>query len=352
MCRPIEHDGQAHHSPDLFPLQHEVSKATSLALARAVRQAEAQERAAEAHWHGERGAEQAYGQRPHGPGRPPAFAQRMQAAGRALAQATLEREQAQARQQEARELSAAFSARYHPYDLQDGQVQPVEQGAAGLGTLWQRLEALAQAADLPARAHEHPAQAKRLTGALVATRTFFFTALSQRLEALNLAPAIQEAVRSQPIPALYLQRVATRSTRAEARHRLNARSARWLEPLQPPSHPIQALDRASRATLEQVAGDCAEGFQRASSALEGRNGQRALQHHGRHRLRDRKLAALRAVHHFPVRRPDATTPANRLFGRAHPPLFEQILERVRRPPAPRQRRARPPRPLHLVPIAA
>jgi hypothetical protein len=59
LCRHIEHDAQAHYSPDLFHLQHEVSKATSLALARAVRQAEAQERAAEAPWHGARAAEQA-----------------------------------------------------------------------------------------------------------------------------------------------------------------------------------------------------------------------------------------------------------------------------------------------------
>jgi hypothetical protein len=173
LCRHIERAAQAHHSPHLFHLAHEVSQATSLALARAVRQAEAQERAAEAQWHGARAAEQAYRQRPHGPGRPPAFAQRIQAARRALAQATLEREQAQARQQEARDLIAAFSERYHPYHLQDGQVQAVEQVAAGLDTLWQRLEALARAADLPARAHAHLAKAKRLTGALLATLTFF-----------------------------------------------------------------------------------------------------------------------------------------------------------------------------------
>jgi hypothetical protein len=175
---------------------------------------------------------------------------------------------------------------------------------------------------------------------------------SRRVEALNLAPAIEEAVRAQLIPALYLERVAARSTRAEARHRLRALSARLLAPLQQSSHPIQALDRATRATLEQVAGNCADVFQRSSSAVEGRNGQLALYHHGRHRLSDRKLAALTAVHNFHVRRPAQTTPAERLFGRAHPPLFEQVLERVRLPPAPRRRRPRPPKPLHLVPMAA
>ena len=54
------HDCQAQHSPDLFHVQHEVSKATSLYLARQVRQAEAGVAAAEATWQEARAAEQAY----------------------------------------------------------------------------------------------------------------------------------------------------------------------------------------------------------------------------------------------------------------------------------------------------
>jgi hypothetical protein len=98
-------------------------------------------------------------------------------------------------------------------------------------------------------------------------------------------------------------------------------SAQILEPLLEPDHPIQALDSATRAYLEQVAGDCADLFQRSSSAVEGRNGQLSLYHHGRHRLSDRKLAALTAVHNFHIRRPDDTTAAERFFARASPPLF-------------------------------
>jgi hypothetical protein len=69
--RHIERDHQAHHFPDLFHLQHEVAKATGLALARARREADA-----EAPLQAERAAEQAYHPQRHGPGRPPAFAQR------------------------------------------------------------------------------------------------------------------------------------------------------------------------------------------------------------------------------------------------------------------------------------
>jgi hypothetical protein len=79
-----------------------------------------------------------------------------------------------------------------------------------------------------------------------------------------------------------------------------------------------------------------------ADAVEGRNGQRSLHHHGRHRLKDRKLAALTAVHHVHIRRADATTAAERFFGQAHEPLFAQVLQRMPLPPPPARRRpARP-----------
>jgi hypothetical protein len=86
--------------------------------------------------------------------------------------------------------------------------------------------------------------------------------------------------------------------------------------------------------------------------VEGRNGQLSLYHHGRHRLGEHKLAALTAVHNFYIRRPDATTAAERFFGRAHALLFEQLINRVPLPPQPRRRRTRPPKPPYLTPVAA
>ncbi|WP_248595105.1 DUF6399 domain-containing protein, partial [Candidatus Accumulibacter contiguus] len=105
-----------------------------------------------------------------------------------------------------------------------------------------------------------------------------------------------------------------------------------LEPLRHGAHPIQALPSTEIARLEQVAGECADRFQRSSSGVEGRNGQLALHHQGRHRLSDRKLAALTAVHNYHIRRADGTTAAERFFGRAHETLFAQVLQRMPLPP--------------------
>ena len=351
--RPVEVDLQAHHSPDLFHGQQEVSKATARHLARPVRQAAATVAAAQTRGEGERAAQPAY--EDHSPrpcGRPPAFAARIQAALTALVQADTELAQAQARQVEARERMRELGTLDHPYDLERGQAQPVERVAPRLSDVWNRLGRLAAAAELPTRARERLAKAPRLTTQLLATIAFFFATLQGQVEALARSPTLERALLEHLIPALYLERVAARSTHAEPRHRLRALSRQWLEPLRQGTHPLQALPGAERAHLEQVAGECADRFQRSRSGVEGRNGQLSLHHHGRHRLSDRKLAALTAVHHFHIHRADRTTAAERFFGRAHESLFVQVLQRVPLPPRPARRRPRPPKPPYLMPVAA
>lgn len=352
LLAPVQRDLGAHHSTDLFPLQHEVSQATSLSLARAQQQAQAEEAKAKTRWQAACVAEQEYHRHPHGPGRPPAFAARINGALRDYVQSSLARERVEARRTEAKVLIADLSALDHPYDLEHGQAQTPENLAQRLGTLFERLETIAEEAALSERLCAHLAKAKRLTAALVATLAFFFMTVTTRVHALDLAPVIEQAMLDDLIPALYLERAAERSPHAEQRHRLKRLSAQRLAPLQQPSHPIQALDRETRCHLEQVARECADLFQRSSSCVEGRNGFLSLYQHGHHRLSPRKQAVLTAIHNFAIKRPDGTTAAERFFAQAHPPLFEQVLERMPWPARPAKRRPRPASPPHLLAVAA
>ncbi|WP_240906077.1 DUF6399 domain-containing protein, partial [Thiorhodococcus mannitoliphagus] len=348
----VERDLGAHHSTDLFHLQHEVSQAMSLALKRAEQQAETAAAEAKARWQGACAAEQAYHRCRHGPGRPPAFAARIDEALSAYVQASRAHERAQAQRAEAKTLIGAFSEVDHPYELQQGQAQTPEQLQTRLGAVFARLEAIAEEADLSERLCAHLAKAKRLTHSLVATLAFLFMMVNTRVQALDLAPAIEQAMLNDLIPALYLERAAARNTRAEQRHRLRALSAERLAPLQQPSHPIQSLDQETRRYLEQVAGECADLFQRSSSCVEGRNGFLALYQHGHHQLSPRKQQVLTALHNFAITRPDATTAAERFFAQPHPSLFEQVLERMPWPARPARRRPRPVRQPYLTLVAA
>ena len=164
-----------------------------------------------------------------------------------------------------------------------------------------------------------------------------------------------QAMLNELIPARYLQRVPARSPHAEQRHRLQALSAQRLAPLKQPSHPIQALDAETRTHLEQVAGECADMFQRSSSYVEGRNGFLVLYH----RLpawpsppQSTQAAVMTALHNFSITRPDGTTAAERFCAQPHPALFGQVLKRMPRPARPARRRPRPAKPPALAPVAA
>lgn len=116
---------------------------------------------------------------------------------------------------------------------------------------------------------------------------------------------------------------------------------------------VQALE-AVQDTLDrhpitrQLASDVLEGWkawaaehakalQRASSAVEGRNGALAqLQHHqrGLPQQRDKVWTVLQ---NFDCRAPDGTTPAARFFRRGCPALFETVLSTIDDLPRPRKR---------------
>lgn len=104
--------------------------------------------------------------------------------------------------------------------------------------------------------------------------------------------------------------------------------------LQEKDCPFNTLSKEELQLIEQACQQCADLFQRSSSCVEGRNGQLSLRHHGLHRLSNRKLAALTAVHNYFMRRRDGTTPAERFFGNKPREMFEFLLGNIDLPGRP------------------
>jgi len=88
---------------------------------------------------------------------------------------------------------------------------------------------------------------------------------------------------------------------------------------------------------EQVA----RSFQRSSSQVEGRNGYLAFIHKANRGLSQQRLKALTVIHNFDIRGLDGKTPAQRLFQKEFPDLFEFVLQNVTPFPEPRKRREKP-----------
>jgi hypothetical protein len=62
-----------------------------------------------------------------------------------------------------------------------------------------------------------------------------------------------------------------------------------------------------------------------------------------HRIGNRQLSALTAVHNFAVKRSDGTTAAERFFGAKPKDIFEYLLDKVELPGRPAQKRSQPER---------
>jgi hypothetical protein len=86
------------------------------------------------------------------------------------------------------------------------------------------------------------------------------------------------------------------------------------------------------------AAEHAKAFQRASSAVEGRNGYLSQMQHHHRGLPIRRYQVWTALHNFDCRAADGTTLASRFFRRSFPDLFESVLSQSDALPMPRQRR--------------
>jgi hypothetical protein len=104
-------------------------------------------------------------------------------------------------------------------------------------------------------------------------------------------------------------------------------------------HPCtQQLTPEVLAGWKAWAGEHARAFQRASSAVEGRNGYLSQMQHNHRGLPLRRYQVWTVLHNFDCRDADGTTPASRFFRRSFPDLFESVLSQIDALPMPRQRR--------------
>ena len=99
----------------------------------------------------------------------------------------------------------------------------------------------------------------------------------------------------------------------------------------------QRLPPRVLAEWQAWAADRVKAFQRASSAVEGRNGSLSQMHHNQRGLPKRRSKVWTVLHNFDSRAADGTTPASRFFGQGFPDLFETVLAHIEDLPRPRKR---------------
>jgi Family of unknown function (DUF6399) len=334
-----------HHSPDIFHVQYELSKATSLALKRQEQKARDDcDVAIAAH---QENLEKCI-----------AFDKTYPCTIRELesekalnreslelqkaCQETRERfEAATDRKQRAREVRCGIANDYHPFELATGK--PMESGDVQnrLNEHFKTLYLIAEQAKLSQGAHDRIAKAQRVLPSMIATIAFFWFTIKLFAERLECSEEVRLIWRDELVASYYIARVAQRQQKADEAKRLNKLSESILARARSPDRPFGKLPESLRKTLEQQAQQAADVFQRSSSCVEGRNGQLSLRHHGLRELTPSKLKALRTIHNYVIEREDGTTAAERFFGIKPRDLFGWLLEKLPMPSRPRKRRPQP-----------
>jgi PAS domain-containing protein len=314
----------AHHSPDIFHVQQDISKGTSAAMASKVRSAqETLDKLIKEHE-----TRLNRGLVSHQRGRPSLlFEKSKDELEKDLTHSKENLSILQSQQSAIKESKKGIAESYHPYDLNNGSERSARQVQDELLQHFNVIEENAKAAQLNQSAIDKIKKAKRVCSGLVNTISFFWMLVYQLIDSLFLSKEMEQLMRNILIPAHYLMIASKKYKKAEERKRIYQQAMQLLISLE--DNPTwKHLNKIEQGRLTDAARNCAQLFQRSSSCLEGRNGYLSLRHHGLHHLSTRKLGALTVIHNYFITRSDNTTAAERFFGKKHKNLFEYVIEKM------------------------
>jgi Family of unknown function (DUF6399) len=333
----VAHHLGVHHSPDVFHVQHELSKAVCAPLATKERAAakalsEAKERLEQVQV-----CLASAGEQPakRGLGRPPQAPMSLAQAQQALETASREHERLSQQRQQVKQSLQAIGQAYHFVDLQRGVRRNGQLIASDVRAHLETIRTVAQHEQLSQRSLDRIDKAERGVPKMQATIEFVSSYVRQQVAQLDLTPPASFAMHARLIPSYYLDRVAQTRTVSQGES-LRALAIRLRTPLFEPGGAFSQVSPETQRDLQQLAKTLAEVFQRSSSNVEGRNGYLSLRNHQLRGLDlPRKRACLTTIHNFFLTRSDRTTAAERVFGQQPRSMFAAILDTVELPPAPR-----------------
>jgi len=307
--------------PDLFHLMHDVAKSYSLAILSRLRQAQqtlthAQERLAHCQ------------------------ASHLGAAAIQHAQALVEAHAAEVqRWQHVRSTYRGHLERLslimHPWRVADSARQTSQDVECQLHAEVAALEALVDTHGLP-RKKNALAKVRRQLAGLAALVDAWWQEVWHDVEAqVALTPGWKQWIADLLLPLMYWQEQLSHARGPTRKAKLVGVLQAITEAFE--THPLtQQLAPDVLLGWKTWAAEHARGFQRASSAVEGRNGALSQLHHNQRGLPRRRYKVWTVVHNFDCRASDGTTPASRFFRRAFPDLFETVLSQIDDVPRPRQ----------------
>ena len=332
----VEHYLEAHHSPDLFHVQHELVKAVSGPMATKERAAHKAVTEAREQLERLQTAPQSTGDEPEKcrPGHVPKQPVSLEHAEHVLEAAS--REHARLAQQRAQVKASirGIGHDYHFVDLERGVRRNGQLIASAIQGHIEQIRTIAQHEGLSQSCLERIEKAERVVPKMQATIEFVSRYVGQQVAQLDVTPPASFAMHAKLIPSYYLDRVAETRTLSDGKP-LRELAERLRAPLFEAGGVLSTLSPEAQDQLQDEAKRLAAVFQRSSSNVEGRNGYLSLRSHQLRGLDlPRKRECFTAIHNFFLTRPDGTTAAERFFGQKPRSMFMTILGSVELAPAP------------------
>jgi hypothetical protein len=332
----VEHYLEAHHSPDLFHVQHELVKAVSGPMAtkeraalKAVTEATAQLELLQSDPQSAGDVSEKYL-----PGCPPKEPVRLEHTEQVLAAARREHERLAEQREQVKASIRGIGHDDHFVDLERGVRRNGHLIASDIQGHIEQIRTVAQQEALSQSCLERINKAERVVPKMQATIAFVSRYVGQQVAQLDLTPPASFAMHAKLIPSYYLDRVAGTRTVSDG-DPLRELAERLRAPLVEPGGVLSALSPEAQHHLHDEAQRLAAVFQRSSSNVEGRNGYLSLRSHQLRGLDlPRKRECFTAIHNFFLTRPDGTTAAERFFGQKPRSMFAAILDAVELVPAP------------------
>ncbi len=276
----VAHHLGAHHSPDLFHVQHALSKAVSAPMAAKQRAAaKAATTAEETLKQVQEPLDNADGEpEKRGPGRPPKATASLEQVAQDVEAARHEHQRLAGQRETVTQSIRAIGHASHCVDLERGVRR---NGALMAGDIQRHIDTIrtiAQQEHLSETCMERIEKAERVVPKMQATIAFVSGYVRQQVRQLDLAPPASYAMHAHLIPSFYLERVASTRT-VTAGEPLRALAERLRTPLFAPDGALGALSPMAQNQLKHKAKTLAEVFQRSSANVAGRNGSLSLRNH-------------------------------------------------------------------------
>jgi Family of unknown function (DUF6399) len=332
----VEHYLEAHHSPDVFHVQHELVKAVSGPMATKERAAHKAVTEAREQLERLQTAPESAGDEPakRRPGHFPKHPGRLEHAEQALEAASREHERLAQHREQVKARMRGIGHDAHCVDLERGVRRNGQRIASAIQGHIEQMRTMARHEGLSQRCLERIEKAERVVPKRQATIEFGARSVGQQVAQLDVTPPASLARHAKLIPSYYLDRVAETRTSSDGeplRELAERLRAPWLEA----GGVLSALSPEAQAPLHDAAKRLAAVFQRSSAPVEGRNGYVSLRSHQLRGLDlPRKRECFTAMHIFFLTRPDGTTAAERFCGQKPRSMFMAILESVELAPAP------------------